>query len=58
MRGQAAIEYLFMILVALLLVSLVLKYTKSIAENTGKTIENATRLLIREIQKSYSEIGK
>ncbi|WP_324735491.1 class III signal peptide-containing protein [Thermococcus sp. SY098] len=58
MRGQAAIEYLFMILVALLIVSLVIRYIKNIANEAGQTIENATRVLLRELQSSYSNIGK
>ncbi|MBO8175494.1 MAG: class III signal peptide-containing protein [Thermococcus sp.] len=58
MRGQAAIEYLFMVLVALLMVTLVIKYVKSIANEAGQTIENATRLLLRELQKSYSNMEK
>ncbi len=47
-----------MILVALLIVSLVIRYIKNIANEAGRTIENATRVLLRELQSSYSNIEK
>ncbi|MBP1911992.1 class III signal peptide-containing protein [Thermococcus stetteri] len=53
-RGQAAVEYLMMVAVALLMVAFVARVLHKIAVKTSQTISNATESLNKEVISSIS----
>lgn len=56
-RAQAAIEYLLMIAVALIMVAIVIRYVKRAAEETGRTINESSKALSEYLQKEWSGIA-
>lgn len=49
-KAQGAIEYLFMIAAALIIVAVVIRYLKSSGESTGKTISEGQKQLNSAVQ--------
>jgi len=56
-RAQAAVEYLLMITVALMMVALVIKYVKQVAEQTGQTINSSASQLNEYVNKSWENVS-
>jgi len=56
-KAQAAIEYLLMIAVALMMVAIVVRYVKRAAEETGRTINDSSKTLSEYLQREWSELG-
>ncbi|WP_297488924.1 class III signal peptide-containing protein [Thermococcus sp.] len=56
-RAQAAVEYLLMITVALMMVALVIKYVKQVAEQTGQMINSSASQLNEYVNKSWKNIS-
>jgi uncharacterized protein (UPF0333 family) len=55
-KAQAAIEYLMMITVALIMVAIVIKYVKQAAEQTGKTINESAKKIAKYVNESMKNI--
>ncbi|WP_088885582.1 class III signal peptide-containing protein [Thermococcus gorgonarius] len=55
-RAQAAIEYLMMIAVALMMVAIVIRYVKQAAEQTGKTINESTKKIASYVNESWEDV--
>ena len=54
-KAQGAIEYLFMVAAALIIVALVLKYLRISAKQTGSTISYAQKELNTKLSQQLSE---
>jgi len=53
-KAQGAIEYLFMIAAALIIVAVVIKYLKSSGKSTGETISQGQEQLNTAVSKELS----
>ncbi|EEB73109.1 class III signal peptide-containing protein [Thermococcus sp. AM4] len=53
-KAQGAIEYLFMIAAALIIVAVVIKYLKSSSKSTGQTIQQGQEQLNTAVSKELS----
>jgi len=53
-KAQGAIEYLFMIAAALIIVAVVIKYLKSSGTSTGKTISSGQSQLNKAVSSELS----
>ena len=54
-KAQGAIEYLFMVAAALIIVAIVIKYLRSSAKETGETISSAQSELNTKLRSELSE---
>jgi len=57
-KAQGAIEYLFMVAAALIIVALVLKYLRVSAQQTGSTISQAQSALNKKLSEELSSALK
>ncbi len=53
-KAQGAIEYLFMIAAALIIVAVVIRYLKSSGESTGKTISEGQSQINEKVSEELS----
>ncbi len=56
-RAQAAVEYLMMISIALLIVLLAMRLIQKSVNDASKNIENATQLILKELQEGINGSG-
>ncbi|WP_297071618.1 hypothetical protein [Thermococcus sp.] len=56
-RSQAAVEYLMMIGIVLLIIFLAMRLIQRTVNNASKNIENATQLILKELQKGINGSG-
>ena len=56
-RAQAAIEYLMMLAVALMIVAIVIRYVRQAAEEAGRTINESSKTISEYLQKELSEVN-
>ena len=54
-KAQGAIEYLFMIAAALIIVAIAIKYLKSSGESTGSTIQHGQQQINSAVNSALSE---
>jgi uncharacterized protein (UPF0333 family) len=54
-KAQGALEYLFMIAAALLIIALAIKYLKGAGENTGQTVQDAANNLNDQVNNSINQ---
>ena len=54
-KAQGAIEYLFMIAAALIIVAIAIKYLKSSGKSTGKTIQQGQQQINSAVNSELSE---
>ncbi|ASJ03531.1 hypothetical protein A3L09_09830 [Thermococcus profundus] len=57
-RGQAAIEYLLMIAVALTMVLIVIRFIRQAAEQAGKTINDTAKTISEYLNEGVSNAGE
>jgi len=53
-KAQGAIEYLFMVAAALIIVAIVIRYLRHSAEQTGKTIQNAEQQINNKLNEELN----
>ncbi len=56
-RAQAAVEYLMMISIALLIILLAMRLIQKSVNDASKNIENATQLILKELQEGINGSG-
>jgi len=54
-KAQGAIEYLFMIAAALIIIAIVLKYLKGSGRSTAETVSSAASALTSQLSAELSE---
>ncbi|ACS33618.1 class III signal peptide-containing protein [Thermococcus gammatolerans] len=54
-KAQGAIEYLFMIAAALIIVAIAIKYLKSSGKSTGETIQQGQQQINNAVNSELSE---
>ena len=53
-KAQGAIEYLFMVAAALIIIAIVIKYLKSSGKNTGETISSGQSAINKKLSSELS----
>lgn len=53
-KAQGAIEYLFMIAAALIIIAIVLKYLKGTGKSTGEAVSSAAQELTKQLSAELS----
>ncbi|MBP1912473.1 class III signal peptide-containing protein [Thermococcus stetteri] len=54
-KAQGAIEYLFMIAAALIIIAVVIRYLRGAGENTGKNIQSGEKKINDALQKELDQ---
>ena len=57
-KAQGAIEYLFMIAAALIIIAIVLRYLKGTGRSTGSAVSSAASALTSQVSSELSEAAK